>query len=75
LLLKREGAPMFSADLRTSECDGRVVVALRGELDVLDAASLVAALVAVAAREPEIIVDLAGLDKARAGAPIRSSHP
>ncbi len=53
---------MFSADLRTNECDGRVVVVLRGELDVLDAASLAAALTTVAAREPEFIVDLAGLE-------------
>ena len=53
---------MFSASLRNNVCDGRVVVALRGELDVLDAASLAAALAAVAAREPEIIVDLAGLE-------------
>jgi anti-sigma B factor antagonist len=35
---------------------------LRGELDVLDAASLAAALKEVAARKPEIIVDLAGLE-------------
>ena len=53
---------MFSANLSTSECDGQVVVALRGELDVLDAASLAAALAEVAAREPVIIVDLAGLE-------------
>lgn len=53
---------MFSANLSTSECDGQVVVALRGELDVLDAASLAAALAAVAAREPVIIVDLTGLE-------------
>jgi anti-anti-sigma factor len=61
LLQKQEGGPMFSAALSTRRCDGQVVVALRGELDVLDAASLAAALTAVAAREPEIIVDLAGL--------------
>src|SRR5258708_24038897 len=53
---------MFSANLSTSECDGQVVVALRGELDVLDAASLAAALAEVVAREPVIIVDLAGLE-------------
>jgi len=53
---------MCNVDLITRECDGRVVVVLRGELDVADAASLVAALAAVAAREREIIVDLAGLD-------------
>jgi anti-sigma B factor antagonist len=35
---------------------------LRGELEVADAASVAAALAAVAARAPEIIVDLAGLE-------------
>jgi anti-sigma B factor antagonist len=53
---------MISVDLSTRECDGRVVVALRGELDITDAVSVAAALAAVAAREPEIIVDLAGLE-------------
>jgi anti-sigma B factor antagonist len=53
---------MCSVDLNTRECDGRVVVALRGELDVADAANVVAAFAAVAAREREIIVDLAGLE-------------
>lgn len=52
---------MFSAD-STCESDGHVVVALRGELDVVEAASLAASLVAVAARGPEIIADLAGLE-------------
>ncbi len=53
---------MFSANLSTRESDGQVVVTLRGELDVLDAASLAAALAEVAAREPVIIVDLAELE-------------
>ncbi len=53
---------MVSMDLSTGESDGQAVVALRGELDVADAASVAAALVAVAARAPEIIVDLAGLE-------------
>jgi anti-sigma B factor antagonist len=46
---------MFSVDLSTRECDGHIVVALRGELDIADAVS-------VAARNLGIIVDLAGLD-------------
>jgi anti-sigma B factor antagonist len=50
---------MISVDLSTRECDGHVIVALRGELDIADAVSVAAA---VAAREPEIIVDLAGLE-------------
>jgi anti-sigma B factor antagonist len=58
----QEGALMFSMDLRSGECDGHVVVALRGELDLVDAARAAAALGSVAAREPRIIVDLAGLE-------------
>jgi anti-sigma B factor antagonist len=53
---------MVSMDLSTRESDGQVVVALRGELEIADAASVGAALVAVAARAAEIIVDLAGLE-------------
>jgi anti-sigma B factor antagonist len=53
---------MFSVDLSTRKCPDHVVVALRGELDVVDAAAVAAALVAVAARDPQIIVDLAALD-------------
>ena len=53
---------MFSVDLSTREFDGHVVVALGGELDLVDAAGVAAALVTVAGREPEIIVDLAALE-------------
>ncbi len=53
---------MVSMDLSTRESNGQVVVALRGELDIADAASVAAALVAVVARAPEIVVDLAGLE-------------
>src|SRR5258708_28284945 len=52
---------MVSMNPCIREGDGKAVVALRGELDVADAASVAAALVAVAAPAPEIIVDLAGL--------------
>jgi anti-sigma B factor antagonist len=62
LLLKQEGAPMLSVDLSTRQCGGHVVVTLRGELDIDDAASVAAALAAIAARTPEIVVDLAGLE-------------
>jgi anti-anti-sigma regulatory factor len=41
-------------------------VTLRGELDVAEAASVAAALAEVAARDREIIIDLAGLDFSRA---------
>src|SRR5713101_5204894 len=53
---------MFSVDLSTRECEGHVVVALGGQLDLVDAAGVAAALMTVAAREPEIIVDLAALE-------------
>jgi anti-sigma B factor antagonist len=53
---------MFTVNLSTSECDGYVVVALRGELDIADAARIAVALVAVAARQPRIVVNLAGME-------------
>lgn len=53
---------MLGTILRARECDGHVVVALRGELDSADAAEVTAALAAVAAREPQIVVDLSGLE-------------
>jgi anti-sigma B factor antagonist len=53
---------MASVDLNTRKCGGRVVVTLCGVLDVADAVSVAAALAAVAAQEPEIIVDLAGVE-------------
>jgi anti-sigma B factor antagonist len=62
LLLTQEGVSMVGVVLNTRKCDGRVIVPLRGVLDVVDAVSVAAALAAVAAREPEIIVDLAGVE-------------
>jgi anti-sigma B factor antagonist len=53
---------MFRMDLGSDESRGHVVVALHGELDLADAAAVAAALKAVAAREPRIIVDLSGLE-------------
>lgn len=53
---------MFSAEWNTCASGGQAVVALRGELDVVDAASLAAALMAAVAREPVIVADLAGLE-------------
>jgi anti-sigma B factor antagonist len=61
LLLKQEGVPMFSTDLSYRICGGHVVVVLRGELDLVDAAAVAAALTAVTRRAPAIIVDLSGL--------------
>jgi anti-sigma B factor antagonist len=62
LLLKQEGAPMFSMDLSTRECDDGIVVTLVGELDVTEAASVVAGLTAVSAHDQAVIIDLAGLE-------------
>jgi anti-sigma B factor antagonist len=53
---------MFSMDLGSGETGGHVVVALHGELDLVDAPAVADALRVVAAREPRIIVDLAGLE-------------
>lgn len=53
---------MCSVELRTRECDGRVVVVLRGDLDVAEAASVAAALTEIAIRQRQIVVDLAGLE-------------
>jgi anti-anti-sigma regulatory factor len=59
LLPEQEGAAMVSAGRSIREYGGYVVVALDGELDVSDAASVADALTPVAARGPRIIVDLA----------------
>lgn len=53
---------MFSVDLSTRDGDGHVIVMLRGELDVADAAGVAAAFAVIVARQPAIIVDLAGLE-------------
>ncbi len=53
---------MCIVDLITRECDDQVVVVLRGELDVTAATAVVAELAVVAARERDIVVDLAGLE-------------
>jgi anti-sigma B factor antagonist len=58
----QEGALMLDMDLESGECGGYAVVALRGELDLMDAPAVAAGLEAVAAREPRIIVDLAELE-------------
>jgi anti-sigma B factor antagonist len=63
LLLMRKGDPeMVSVELSTCEGDGQVVVALRGELDVAEAAQVAASLAVVAASGRTVIADLAGLE-------------
>jgi anti-sigma B factor antagonist len=53
---------MCSVDLIKGESDGQVVVVLRGELDVADAVRVVAEITEVAARDLDIVIDLAGLE-------------
>jgi anti-sigma B factor antagonist len=62
-LLMRKGEPeMVSVELSTREGDGMAVVALRGELDVAEAANVAASLAVVAASGRTVIVDLEGLE-------------
>ena len=53
---------MVSVDVSTRVCDGQVVVVLRGELDVADAAMVAASLAVVAASGRNVILDLAHLE-------------
>lgn len=53
---------MAGPNLSTRRYRGRVVVAIHGELDIADAASVAATLAALAASEGQIIIDLADLD-------------
>ena len=53
---------MCTVDLISRECDSRILVGLRGELDVAVAVRVVAELSVAAACERDMIVDLAGLE-------------
>ncbi len=53
--------PMQNVDLSAWEDDGYLLVMMHGELDVADAAEVAAALIALASRNPVVILDLAGL--------------
>ena len=53
---------MFSMDVGSHECGGHVVVALRGELDLVYAADVGAALRMIAGRQPRIIAELGDLE-------------
>jgi anti-sigma B factor antagonist len=68
LLPEQEGAAMAAAGLSIREYGGHVVATLRGELDVVDAASIMAVLAAAVARNPRIILDLAALEFIDCGA-------
>jgi anti-sigma B factor antagonist len=63
LLLMQKGDPsLTSVGLSSRRRDGHVVAMLSGELDVVDAASVAAALAVIAASGNQITVDLAGLE-------------
>jgi anti-sigma B factor antagonist len=49
-------------EFSTRYCNGQLVVCMRGELDVADAARVAAALVQVAVLARQVIVDLEGLE-------------
>jgi anti-sigma B factor antagonist len=53
---------MVNVELSTREGDGKVVVVLRGELDVSEAAEVAASLRVVAASGRTVIVDMEGLE-------------
>jgi anti-anti-sigma regulatory factor len=53
---------MPGAELSTSACDGHVVVALRGDLDVIGAADAEAAITALVVPGRCLIIDMAALD-------------
>ena len=53
---------MFRMDLGSGECGGHVIVALRGELDLLYAPAVATALADLAVCQPRIILNLAGLE-------------
>jgi anti-anti-sigma factor len=52
---------MLTIDLSTVEYDGHAVVAMRGELDVTDAAGVASALADIVDRCPNSVVDLTAL--------------
>ncbi|TVZ03874.1 anti-sigma factor antagonist [Trebonia kvetii] len=53
---------MFRTNLSSGPSEGHVVFSLHGELDLVDAAAVAAALGALAARDLWITVDLSGLE-------------
>lgn len=53
---------MPGVELKTSVCDGRVVVALRGDLDVTGVPDTESAMTALMARGQWLVVDMSALD-------------
>jgi anti-sigma B factor antagonist len=62
LLPEQESSALASVSVSTREYGGHTVVALCGELDAVDAASVMTVLVSAVVRGPLIIVDLAALE-------------
>jgi anti-sigma B factor antagonist len=61
-LLGQKAAVMPSVELTTSVCDGHLVVALCGDLDVTGAADAEAAITALVARGQYLVIDMSALD-------------
>lgn len=53
---------MPAVELKSSVCEGRIVVALRGDLDVTSAAGTEAAITALMAQGQWLVIDLSALD-------------
>jgi hypothetical protein len=53
---------MLGVELSTSACDGHVVVALRGALDLIGAADAEAAITALVVPDRCLIIDMSALD-------------
>ena len=61
-LLWQRAAVMLGVELKTTVCEGRVVVALRGELDVTGAAVAEASITALVVPGQSLIIDMSALD-------------
>jgi anti-anti-sigma factor len=75
LRMSRTGGPMFSNEPAIRDDGAHVVVTLRGELDIANAADLGAVLSEAVARNPHVIADLSDLtfiDCASVGALVRA---
>jgi anti-sigma B factor antagonist len=53
---------MPGAELKTSVCEGRVVVALRGDLDVTGVPDIESAITVLMARNQWLVIDMSALD-------------
>jgi anti-sigma B factor antagonist len=62
LLHEQKGVSVSNFHLSTRRGNGYVKVALRGELDLADAADVTEALIAAVSRGPLVLVDMSGLN-------------